>query len=77
MGIPWSGPRFAVALAAAWGEEFGFGFFFGLGQGEFGGDGDVGRFILGLSCSMAREDQFRYFDWRDFFVCGRGGLLLL
>src|ERR1700740_1678589 len=31
----------AVAFAAAGGEEFGFGLF-GLGECEFGGDGDVG-----------------------------------
>jgi hypothetical protein len=30
-----------MAFAAAWGEKLGFGFF-GLGQGEFCGHGDVG-----------------------------------
>src|SRR5882757_11493249 len=61
----------AVALAAAWGEEFGFGFF-GLGQGEFGGDRDVGVYF-GIELLDAREDQFRYFDWRDFSFAVEAG----
>ncbi len=54
----------AIAFATAGSKEFGFGFF-GLGEGEFGGDGEVG-IELGIEPVDASKQELGEFGGGNF-----------
>ena len=68
MGMPWRVAAVAICFAA---QEFGFGFF-GLCEGEIGGDGDV-RIQFGVELHDACEHDACEFDGRQFALAEKAG----
>ena len=64
----------AMRFAATGSEEFGFGFF-GLGEGEVGGDGEIGV-ELGIELVDAGEHEFCELDGGEFALAEKFSDLL-